>query len=127
MTLLVLLKRGPCFPRAVNLSKVSVGENFVSIGVLLVGRHFAIMALKKSFVKVPKASSIVQQLWKTACSYGAVASKTTILKTTYVKKEPKIIKYRNNEKFSHEEFLAVKSIIASKRVNQKATMNSKRS
>ena len=30
----------------------------------------------------------------------------TIPKTTYVKKEPKIIKYRNYEKFSHEEFLA---------------------
>ena len=30
----------------------------------------------------------------------------TILKTTYVKKEPKIIKYRNYGKFSHEEFLA---------------------
>ena len=30
----------------------------------------------------------------------------TILKTTYIKKEPKFIKYRNYEKFSHQDFLA---------------------
>ena len=30
----------------------------------------------------------------------------TILKTTYVKKEPKIIKYRNYEKLSQKDFLA---------------------
>lgn len=31
---------------------------------------------------------------------------TELAATTYVKKEPKIIKYRNYEKFSHQDFLA---------------------